>query len=269
MRRNPHRIFAKAPSGEPDMRLTTSPVRYADLGGGQVQAEWLDELDPADARAVRSRRDLQRVNAWMGHVGLAIRALQQAGLLEPPTRLVEIGGGDGTFLLRIAQRMSARWPKMEVMLVDRLSLVAPRTRDAFAKLGWTMREVTADVFEWLNADPGDKTGVMLANLFLHHFAAEQLKSLLCQVAERNHCFVACEPERSRLALAGARLLWLIGCNQVTRHDGLISVQAGFRGAELTHLWPTTEFWQLTEKAAGAFSHLFLAVRRSAAPASHA
>ena len=75
-------------------------------------------------------------------------------------------------------------------------------------------------------------------------------------------FVCCEPRRARLALVGSRLLGLIGCNAVTRHDALISVHAGFRGTELSDAWRAAcgDGWTLEERAAGPFSHVFGATR---------
>ena len=44
-----------------------------------VQPELLDALPPDDPRAVRSRRDLRRVNAWMrNHTIMAPRAAKQS-----------------------------------------------------------------------------------------------------------------------------------------------------------------------------------------------
>jgi len=59
----------------------------------------------------------------------------------------------------------------------------------------------------------------------------------------------------------SRLLRLIGCNRVTRHDAPISVRAGFTGQELSQLWPAGQGWLLEERPAGWFSHLFIAQRR--------
>ena len=42
----------------------------------RVEPEFLDQLPAEDSRAIRSRRDLQRVNAWMGNVGTMARALR-------------------------------------------------------------------------------------------------------------------------------------------------------------------------------------------------
>jgi hypothetical protein len=56
-------------------------------------------------------------------------------------------------------------------------------------------------------------------------------------------------------------MWLIGCGPVTRHDGRISVRAGFAGSELSTLWPDKQNWELVERRVGLFSHLFIARRK--------
>src|SRR5262249_44322808 len=45
------------------------------LRARRVEPEWLDRLPPGDARAVRSRRDLDRINRWMLQPGIMARAL--------------------------------------------------------------------------------------------------------------------------------------------------------------------------------------------------
>jgi hypothetical protein len=76
-------------------------------------------------------------------------------------------------------------------------------------------------------------------------------------------FVACEPRRSSMALAGSRLLGFIGCNDVTRHDAVVSVRAGFSDGELSDAWPAGPGWSLEERPAPPFSHLFVARRNAA------
>ena len=90
---------------------------------------------------------------------------------------------------------------------------------------------------------------------------EQLAGLLQLLATRTALFLATEPRRSGFALAASRLLGLVGCNAVTRHDAIVSVRAGFRDAELSALWPRQDVWRLREGGAGLFSHYLLARRR--------
>ena len=102
--------------------------------------------------------------------------------------------------------------------------------------------------------------MVLANLFLHHFERDALAKLLKSAARLADAFAACEPWRAGSGLIGSRLLWAIGCNGVTRHDALVSVRAGFRGKELSELWPSDDDWRLQESPALPFTHCFLARR---------
>lgn len=184
---------------------------------------------------------------------------------RPSLRLLELGAGDGSLALRLANRFAARWHAAELTLLDRQALIAPPTGTAFAHLGWTLRPLILDALEWARAPTQQQLparwDLILANLFLHHFEEERLRELLSAVAARCGIFVACEPRRSRAALLGARLLPALGVSADTRHDALVSVQAGFRDDELSRMWPALAHgWRLEERSAGLFSHLFVAVR---------
>jgi hypothetical protein len=233
------------------------------LRGRQIEVEWLDALPPAHPGAIHSRRDLQKLNVLMGNAGIVAHALREAPYVKRPQRLVELGAGDGTFLLSVARRLAPEWHGIQAVVIDRLHLLAPRTRIGFEGLGWTVRVIEADLFDWLKQerDEDREPEVIISNLLLHHFTNPQLRLLLRLVGARAQCLVACEPERNRLAFAAARLSWLIGCGRVTLHDAPVSVRAGFRGQELSDLWcPESSGWVLSEGRAGLFSHRFQACR---------
>jgi hypothetical protein len=222
-----------------------------------VQPELLDTLPPDDPRAVRSRYDLSRINWWMRNHSIMATALIN-NLAAAPEQITEFGAGDGDFLLRVAQKMSPQWPKVNVLLLDLQKNVSAHTRAAFAKLGWCADVVVADVFEW--SPSGDADEVVIANLFLHHFEDAQLSGLLRKISQSTKLFIAIETHRFASPLLIETLLWLIGCNDVTRHDAVVSIRAGFDGEEISALWPDQKNWQLTEHRAGLFSHLFIARR---------
>ncbi len=105
-----------------------------------------------------------------------------AGLLRKhvrakPMRILEIGAGDGTFMLAVARRLAKNWPAVELTLLDRIDLVSPGTRDGFGKLGWRVETVTADVFEWIAQRRARALRRVIANLFLHHFDNADLARL--------------------------------------------------------------------------------------------
>ena len=226
-----------------------------------VQPELLDDLSSTDPQAVGSRADLRRLNSIMGHEGMLADAFLRHHAATPvgsqPLRIVEMGAGDGTLLLRLARRWSAIGVTANITLIDRQDLVAAETHRAFAALNWPVEIVTTDILTWL-AQSSPPVDVMLANLFLHHFPDPILERLLCQAAVKTSLFIACEPRRAASALLASRLLWFIGCNGITRHDAVVSVRAGFGGHELSALWPTDPKWVLSEQPTGLFSHCFIA-----------
>lgn len=226
----------------------------------EVKRELLDELPAGDRRAIGSRRDLQKVNAWMGHADIMLRALAGAFADRSPRSIVELGAGDGTLLLRLAKSIAPRWKPLRVVLVDRQRLLSPRTKAEFAALSWDVESIEMDVFDWLQRPHPEHSDVTLANLFLHHFAEDDLRRLVWHAAQQTGFFLACEPQRVSFSLCAASLLGFIGCNDVSRHDAKISVRAGFAKNELSALWPPGDGWRLMERQAGLFTHCFVAQR---------
>ena len=198
------------------------------LSSRSLEPEWLDELPPQDPRAVRSRNDLRRINAIMGNARILARHLGAA------RRIADLGGGDGSLMRGLAKQRH-----LEIINVDRIHGL--------------------DVFDFL-ARPGAALDAIVANLFLHHLDPASLRRLFALAAARAPLFVACEPRRSRPALWASRLVGLIGANDVTRHDSVVSVRAGFTARELSAAWPAASGWTLIEKPAWPFSHLFVARR---------
>jgi SAM-dependent methyltransferase len=220
----------------------------------QVTPEILDRLPPSDSRAQQSRRDLQKINFFMGHARLLGGSLQRATGPRPIRRVAELGCGDGTLMLRIAKRLGRRVEPVAVEAIDRQPSIAAETIDTLRSLNWHVTSVRSDVFAWLQTDALAYDAIF-ANLFLHHFGDDALRSLFRALATRTRWFAACEPWRSRSALTGVSLLPVIGCNDVTLHDGRVSVNAGFKDRELTALWPAGA-WDITETRSGLFSHFF-------------
>jgi len=225
-----------------------------------LQAEWLDQLSADDPRAVGSRRDLRVLNFWMGNAGIMAQALNSFGAQGRVTRVVELGAGDGHFMIQVARRLGTAWTTRRATLVDRQNAINNQMQHKFEALGWELEFVRADVFDWLQsgAAAGD---LVVTNLFAHHFDCAQLAVLLQGIARYAQVFVAVEPQRSLWSLGFSYLVGMLGCNWVTRHDAPASVRAGFRGGELSQLWPSTTDWLLEETCAGPFSHLFVARRQ--------
>lgn len=242
-----------------------------------VVPEELDNLGPDDPSAVRSRRDLRRVHRAMGTCGVLTRELSaemaNRAMGRLPLRVLELGAGDGSLMLRVASSLKPRWPEVELTLLDQVDLLDPKTRAGYERAGWIATPKTMDALDWARQQSGkcefaqDEApvwDVIVANLFLHHFEAEDLQRLLAAIAQRSSVFVACEPRRSRFALAASHCIGALGAGRVTRADAVTSVRAGFCDRELSALWSPRAGWSLYERSAGLFSHCFRAERTAAA-----
>jgi len=244
-----------------------------------VVPEVLDGLAANDPQAQRSRRDLQRVHRVMGTRGTVLRALRALPIRRSSTRplqVLELGAGDGSLMLGVARALQGEWPTVALTLLDLQNLLSPATLSGYAAVGWHAVAQVGDVLTWAAREDADylpqgvpRWDLIVANLFLHHFQSPQLTALLTATAARSENFFACEPRRAALALAGSHLIGALGVNAVTREDAVLSVRAGFRGNELSAVWPantpgSTPEWTLSEYSAGLFSHCLLATRAPSA-----
>lgn len=230
----------------------------AGLHSRVVAPEILDDLPESDPRAIASRRDLRLLNRLM--LQDRIMATMLATLpSKPPRRILEIGCGDGSFMLAVARRLPRSWAPVELVLLDRQALVTGTRVAEFAKLGWLATVVQDDVCAWSKQTDGRAYDVVATNLFLHHFGNEDLARLLAAMAALAPVFLATEPLRTRLPLLASSMLWVIGANDVTRHDAPASVRAGFRGRDLSALWPPERDTTLLERRRGLFTHAFAAL----------
>lgn len=245
-----------------------------------VVSEELDSLGPDDPSAIRSRSDLKRVHRAMGTCSLLTRELSAAmgkrAAQASSLRVLELGAGDGSLMLRVAHSLQPQWPRVQLTLLDQVDLLDAKTRAAYAAVGWTVTPRVMDVLDWSRDQAGQSAALpngpptwdlIVANLFLHHFEAADLQRLLAAIAHSCSAFVACEPRRSHFALAASHCVGALGACSVTRADAVTSVHAGFAGSELSALWPKVgDGWRLSERAAAPFSHCFTAQRSAFAQA---
>jgi hypothetical protein len=221
----------------------------------RLETELLDVLPADDPAAVGSRRDLRFLNAVMLHPGIMARRMRRHAV-DAPRRIIELGAGDGSLMLRLGRRLARHWPGVGAVLVDRQDIVAPETRQAISSLGWRADRVTQDVIDFLVvAEPAD---MIIANLFLHHFRPPQLSEIFTQCAKLAPILIALEPRRATLPLLGSQLIGLLGCNHVSRHDAVASVRAGFQAGELSAMWPDRQGWNFDEGRVGVWTHCFVA-----------
>src|SRR5580765_7947225 len=75
----------------------------------RLETELLDVLPADDPAAVRSRSDLRLLNAVMLHPGIMARRMRRHAV-DTPRRIIELGAGDGSLMLRLGCRLARHWP---------------------------------------------------------------------------------------------------------------------------------------------------------------
>lgn len=179
-----------------------------------ITPEILDSLDHLDPRAIRSRRDLAVIDAFMGNSRWIVRTIAHNPLARQG--IVELGAGSG----HLCERLHRILPDSQLTGLD----LIPRPATLSNGIHW----LAGDFFDTLDSIRG---GACVGSLILHHFSHAVLREL----GRRLHRFPAlvfAEPHRSRIPLAAAGMLSpLVG--EVTRHDMPASIRAGFVPGELT------------------------------------
>ena len=179
--------------------------------------EILDSLPPDDPAAQSSRRDLRWFNAVLGGARWARRTLRAR--VRHGEHVLEIGAGAGELGASLARTGFAP---------DGLDR-EPRPAAWPAAARWHQTDVLA-------FDGWHDYEVVIGNLIFHHFDADALRTLGVRMAAHARLIVACEPVRRRhFQWLFAALCTLVGGNHVSRHDGQVSIEAGFLGHELPAL----------------------------------
>jgi hypothetical protein len=194
-----------------------------------VKPEILDHLPSDDPAALRSRRDLRRINWLMGNESWILKTVRQ--FPEAAAKgICELGAGDGA----LSEKLAQEFPPARVTAYD----LAPRPEHLDARVHWSR----GDIFE----TSGDlRGGILVANLFLHHFEGAPLEQLgkLCEGFE---VIVFNEPSRDSVSHFFGHLLDPF-VNHVTRHDMHVSIDAGFLPGDLPSLMGLTgEHWRIQE-----------------------
>lgn len=203
----------------------------------RLEPELLDSLPPGHPDALRNRRDLRLINGLMGNTRWFARTLPP--LVQASALVLELGAGLGELAHRLAGhglRVDGldRWPAPDAWPSDRVWHQADL--EAFA--GWAGYPV------------------VIGNMILHQFTPEVLRTLGRHLDVHARLLVFCEPVRVRrsqylFAVAAP----LIGANHVSRHDGRVSIAAGFLGDELPRhlgLDPDRWTWRIRTTFLGAY-----------------
>ena len=209
-----------------------------------VDPELLDHLPASDPRALRSRRDLRRLDLFLGNSRWIAHTIRQWSGTELH-HIVELGAGEGFLCHRLARML----PESKIIGLD----LAPGPLSREKNVEW----ICGDFFQIL---PRISADVVVGSLVLHHIPDECLFKL-GQILKNFRLLIFVEPYRSSLVLNVANVaLPLFG--EVTQHDMPVSIRAGFRLGELSRLMNLNHpQWNIWESCHWKGSLRFVAHRR--------
>ena len=197
------------------------------------EAEIMDDLALPEPELKAALGDLKRVNSLLGGHAVALAGLKPflhqnaAG----PCHILDIGCGDGEFLRHLSRFCLKRGISVKLTGWDRNaeSLEAGREKNGkeFA-ITYELR----DVLEFPELPKGPF--VIVCNLFMHHFQDNEILKMLSHWKESEcKAIVINDLDRNPAAYYLFRLFGVIFMkSKVAIHDGLISIQRGFRSADL-------------------------------------
>ncbi len=149
---------------------------------------------------------------------------------------MELGAGDGPLPRVLPQSLI---DKVRVGAVD----FAPRPETWPTRWSWDQ----GDLFEVLESrSSADKETGMIANMFLHHFIDADLGKMGAILQSAFSRLLISEPARfSHFEWLARPFFPLV--NDVTRHDMIVSIRAGFQKGELPRLLGLdSKTWKWTE-----------------------
>ncbi len=204
-----------------------------------VKPEILDSLDATDPAAIRSRRDLRRINWLMQNdrwILTQLKDLSENRSHSPITKIIELGAGDGY----LAQKMKAQHPNAEIIACDLID----KPNHITEQITWKKGDI-------LDFDGFDSQTTVVANLFIHHLTDDQLWQLSEKISPCRALIMA-EPHRYWFSKWLGYLTYPF-VNSVTRHDMIVSINAGFRFGELAGLLNLDWHWDERVSLGGVHS----------------
>ena len=205
-------------------------TRRRDKSARKIEPEILDNLPPDAAGVREARRDLRRINAIMGNHRWIHRELRRH--VRPGDRVAELGAGDGSLALRMADTIKNA-ADSRYLALD----LAPPPQ------GWP----GGQAFEWIRGDWRETCvrcapDVVVANLFFHHFEDAELCAGASSFLSSARVIIVREPARHRAWMR--HFLRPLGLHPITRHDMAASICAGFLSNELPEALGLDKSWRV-------------------------
>lgn len=229
--------------------------------------ELLDEPTVDRATLERNLQDIRRLNRWLGWTGAMTRTVaRELGRdAKHPWSLLDVATGSADLPLAVARWARWRGERPRLIALDRSAAVLASAAVHLGSCG-TVTLVRGDALRLPFRDAS--IDVVTCALTLHHFSPAEAVDVLREMGRvTGGALLLGDLERGWAGYAGARLLWFVTRNPMTRHDAPVSVlraytaaevrelaqAAGLTGARVTRQFPMrlTLIWRRAEAQSGS------------------
>ena len=192
--------------------------------------EATDDATASRGEVIATLRDIRRANFILGGTRVVVsEALSLTKHSTGPLTLLDVGSGTGDVANAVARALASRGVRTRTIAVEQsfiLGIIArPETDEVIAAdaLCLPIRDRSVDV--------------VICSQVLHHFDDQKARILITELDRVSRVGVVIgELQRDAIASALFRAVApALRFHPVTVHDGLLSIERGFRGPELREL----------------------------------
>lgn len=193
--------------------------------------EWMDDpsLDPQVLQDAVD--DINKINKWLCGFKFTLTAIrkQLQNIDQDKITIVDAGCGDGAMLRYLAQYI--RDSRVQFLGLD-FSAASITTGKEKSKEFDNIRFCESDILKINLADI--ECDILISTLTMHHFNDKEIVTFLKKFKQiTTHSIIINDLHRSKIAFRLFQFICLTFIkNEISRHDGLISIASGFKRADL-------------------------------------
>ncbi|WP_438961708.1 methyltransferase domain-containing protein [Nonlabens sp.] len=195
-----------------------------------TEPEWMDDPSIDKAQLQAAVHDINKVNRWLGGFKFTLNAIlkQLQHIDKKQITIIDAGCGDGEMLRYLAKHIKD--PRVHFLGLD-FSAHSIEVARVKSKEFEQIRFRESDI---LKISPHEiDCDILTSTLTMHHFNDEEILNFLKKFKEiTTHSIIINDLHRSIIAFRLFQLLCLTFIrNEISKHDGLISIASGFKRAD--------------------------------------
>ncbi len=192
--------------------------------------EWMDDPNLDEQTLQNAVDDINKINKWLGGFHFTLQAIQKElkKINKSTITIVDAGCGDGEMLRYLSSHIGDSRVQFLGLDFSANSINKGRLKSMEFK---DIRFRESDILQ-INASDIE-CDILISTLTMHHLIDSEIINFLKKFKEiTTHSIIINDLHRSRIAFILFQLVCLIFIrNEISKHDGLISIASGFKRAD--------------------------------------